>query len=108
MTLGVRPAALRIAPTGMPARVYLVEDLGDTTIVDLDIAGHIVKLRTEARPNVREGDNVHVAFAADACHLFERDSGTRRARLTRRPLLHFRTTCGSPTRATVARSVARR
>ena len=79
VTLGVRPAALRIAPTGMPARVYLIEDLGDTTIVDLDVAGHIVKLRTEARPNVREGDNVHVAFASDACHLFERDSGTRRA-----------------------------
>jgi multiple sugar transport system ATP-binding protein len=78
VTLGVRPAALRIAPTGIPARVYLIEDLGDTTIVDLDVAGHIVKLRTDRRPNVREGDSVHVAFASDACHLFERDSGERR------------------------------
>ena len=78
VTLGVRPAALRIASKKMPSRVYLIEDLGDTTIVDLDVAGHIVKLRTEARPHVREGDNVHVAFASDACHLFERDSGARR------------------------------
>jgi hypothetical protein len=46
--------------------------------VDLDVAGHIVKLRTDQRPNVREGDSVHVAFASDACHLFERDSGERR------------------------------
>jgi len=76
VTLGVRPAALRIAPTGIPARVYLIEDLGDTTIVDLDVGGQIVKLRTDQRPGVREGDSVHVAFAA--CHLFERDGGARR------------------------------
>ena len=76
VTLGVRPAALRIAPTGIPARVYLIEDLGDTTIVDLDVGGQIVKLRTDQRPDVREGDNVHVAFAE--CHLFECDSGVRR------------------------------
>jgi len=76
VTLGVRPAALRIAPTGLPARVYLLEELGDTTIIDLDIGGQIVKLRTDQPPHVREGDNVHVAFAA--CHLFERDGGTRR------------------------------
>ena len=77
VTLGVRPAALRIAPTGLPARVYLVEDLGDTTIVDLDVAGQVIKLRTDQRPSVREGDNVHVAFAADACHLFEGDGARR-------------------------------
>jgi len=76
VTLGVRPAALRIAPTGLPARVYLLEELGDTTIIDLDVAGQIVKLRTDQPPHVREGDNVHVAFAA--CHLFERDGGARR------------------------------
>ena len=76
VTLGVRPAALRIAPTGLPARVYLLEELGDTTIIDLDVAGQIVKLRTDQPPHVREGDNVHVAFAS--CHLFERESGARR------------------------------
>ena len=76
VTLGVRPAALRIAPTGLPARVYLLEDLGDTTIIDLEVAGQIVKLRTEQSLNGREGDGVHVAFAT--FHLFERDSGARR------------------------------
>jgi multiple sugar transport system ATP-binding protein len=78
VTLGVRPAALRIAPNGLPARVYLVEDLGDTTIVDLDVAGQLIKLRSDHRPHVREGDSVHVAFAADACHLFDRETGARR------------------------------
>ena len=41
-----------------------------------DVGGQIVKLRTDHRPEVREGDSVHVAFAA--FHLFERDSGARR------------------------------
>ena len=78
VTLGVRPAALRIAPTGLPARVYLIEDLGDTTIVDLDVAGQVIKLRSDHRPQVREGEQVHVAFSSDACHLFDRESGARR------------------------------
>jgi multiple sugar transport system ATP-binding protein len=78
VTLGVRPAALRIATTGLPARVYLVENLGDTTIVDLDVGGQVIKLRTDQPPGVREGDSVHVAFARDSLHIFERESGMRR------------------------------
>jgi ABC-type sugar transport system ATPase subunit len=74
----VRPAALRIADRGLPARVYLVENLGDTTIVDLDVAGQVIKLRTEQAPNVREGDHVHVAFAPEAMHVFDPATGQRR------------------------------
>jgi multiple sugar transport system ATP-binding protein len=77
VTLGVRPAALRLASTGLPARVYLVENLGDAAIVDLDCAGQVIKLRTD-QPNVREGEAVHVTFARDAFHLFDRDTGVRR------------------------------
>ena len=78
VTLGIRPAALRIAPTGLPARVDLIENLGDTTVVDLDVGGQLIKLRTDQPPHVREGDAVHVAFAPEAVHLFDRDSGARR------------------------------
>ena len=78
VTLGVRPAALRIGASGLPARVELVENMGDATIVDLDVAGTPVKLRTDHAPSVREGDDVRVGFAADAMHLFERDGGARR------------------------------
>ncbi len=78
VVLGVRPAALHLAPNGLPARVDLVEDLGDFTIVDLDVAGHMVKLRTEHRPSVKEGERVHVAFASDAGHVFDRETGVRR------------------------------
>ena len=53
VTLGVRPAALRIASEGLPARVDLIENLGDTTIVDLDVGGRVIKLRTEQAPSNR-------------------------------------------------------
>ncbi len=78
VTLGVRPAALRIGASGLPARVELVEHMGDTTIVDLDVAGKPVKLRSDQAPPAREGDEVRVSFAAGAMHLFERDGGARR------------------------------
>jgi multiple sugar transport system ATP-binding protein len=81
VTLGVRPAALRFADTGIPARVYLVEDLGDSTIVNLEIGERIVKMHTGDSVRAREGDQVHVMFPRDAIHLFDTASGRRRASL---------------------------
>jgi ABC-type sugar transport system ATPase subunit len=78
VVLGVRPAALRLADTGLPARVYLVEDLGDSTIVDLEVGERIVKMRTGESVRVREGDQVHVAFSSDAMHIFDPTTGRRR------------------------------
>ena len=45
---------------GIAARVYkiLIENLGETTIVDLKLDDQIVKMRAETRPSVREGDAV--------------------------------------------------
>jgi multiple sugar transport system ATP-binding protein len=77
-TVGVRPGSVRIAERGLPASVELVENLGDTAIVDLDANGRPLKLRTEGRPPVREGDRVHLAFDAGAIHLFDAASGDRR------------------------------
>jgi multiple sugar transport system ATP-binding protein len=78
VTLGVRPAALRIASSGLPARVYLIENLGDTAIVDHDVGGQVIKLRTEQTRELREGEAVHLTFAPESMHVFERDSGLRR------------------------------
>jgi ABC-type sugar transport system ATPase subunit len=78
VTLGVRPAAVRLAPQGLAARVYLVEDLGDTAIVDLQVGEALLKMRSEGRPAVKEGDSVHVAFDAAALHVFDAASGLRR------------------------------
>jgi ABC-type sugar transport system ATPase subunit len=77
VTLGVRPGDLRIQPRGIPAVIEFVEDFGDSSIVNLQLAGQRVKLRAGELPNVREGETVHVAFDPAAAHLFDRASGQR-------------------------------
>ena len=78
VTLGVRPGAVRLAEQGLPARVELVEDLGDSAIVDLQVGDAMVKMRAGAVPGVREGDAVRLAIEPDALHLFDPASGLRR------------------------------
>jgi len=77
VTLGVRPGDLRIAPHGIPAHVELIEDYGDSTILDLDVQGQRVKMRAGARPGVAEGDAVQLSFDPGSAHLFDRASGLR-------------------------------
>jgi ABC-type sugar transport system ATPase subunit len=77
ITLGVRPGDLRLAASGIPARVEFVEDFGDSSIVNLDVGGERVKLRAGELPPVREGEAVHLAFDPAAAHLFDRASGQR-------------------------------
>ena len=78
VTVGVRPGALSLAERGIPGRVYLVENLGETSIVDVQVGEQLVKVRSPTRPDVREGQSVCLAFADGALHLFDRDSGRRR------------------------------
>ena len=77
VTLGVRPGDLRFAQQGIPARVEFVEDFGDSSIVNLDVAGERVKLRAGELPSVRESESVHLAFDPASAHLFDRASGVR-------------------------------
>lgn len=77
VTVGLRPGALSFAGHGIPGRVDLVEDLGDSSIVNVEVGEQLVKVRTQHRPGVREGEAVHLHFDATALHLFGRDSGAR-------------------------------
>ncbi|MCP2937224.1 hypothetical protein NK983_31485, partial [Salmonella enterica subsp. enterica serovar Typhimurium] len=45
VVVGVRPGALRATTGGVPARVDLIEDLGDTAVLDLDCAGTLLRMR---------------------------------------------------------------
>ena len=75
--LGVRPGDLRLGAAGIPARVEFVEDFGDSSIVNLEAAGHRVKLRAGELPPLREGEGVHLSFDPAAAHLFDRATGQR-------------------------------
>ncbi len=77
VVLGVRPGGLRIASSGIPARVDFIEDLGDSIIVNLLLNGKPVKVRADQRPSLSEGQDVFVTFAPTAAHLFDPQTGLR-------------------------------
>ncbi|HEV8097444.1 MAG TPA: ABC transporter ATP-binding protein [Burkholderiales bacterium] len=73
--LGIRPGAIRLEASGIPAQVYLVEQLGENAIVDLHVGETLVRVRVDRRVRVREGDTVHLAFSTEDLHVF--DAATR-------------------------------
>jgi ABC-type sugar transport system ATPase subunit len=83
VTLGVRPADLRLATSGLPARVELVEELGDGRIVNLSLdsggARTSVKIKCDNSAPLAEGQDVCLDFAPASAHLFDRASGLRLA-----------------------------
>jgi multiple sugar transport system ATP-binding protein/inositol-phosphate transport system ATP-binding protein len=68
---GIRPGAFRIAPEGLKARVDLIEDLGDTTVLELDCAGTPIRLRISDGNIPREGDTIAISARPQDIHLFD-------------------------------------
>jgi ABC-type sugar transport system ATPase subunit len=75
--LGVRPSDLRIAASGIRARVERIEDLGDSTIVTFMMGDRALKLKSDRLQPVQEGEDVMLGFAAEAAHLFDPNGGGR-------------------------------
>lgn len=75
--LGVRPGDLQLDTQGLPAQVELVEDLGDEVFVILKAGDQALKIRCDSRNVPVEGQQVHVRFDAEHCHVFDRASGMR-------------------------------
>jgi ABC-type sugar transport system ATPase subunit len=77
VTLGVRPGDWRLEGTGLAAAVELIEELGDSRIVNLRLGGQAVKLKTDRTLDLREDQAVYLSCAAESMHLFDRTSGER-------------------------------
>ena len=77
ITLGVRPGDLRIADSGIPAKVELVEDLGDSVIAIATIGTQRIKVRLEPYTSLAEGERIFLTFAPTAAHLFDQQTGER-------------------------------
>ena len=76
VVVGIRPGALRIAADGLKARVDLIEDLGDTAVLDLDCAGTPMRLRVSDESIPQEGATISITARPQDIHLF--DPVTRR------------------------------
>jgi ABC-type sugar transport system ATPase subunit len=68
---GIRPGALRVAPEGLKARVELVENLGDTAVLDLDCAGTPIRVRVSDENVPHEGDTISITARPQDVHLFD-------------------------------------
>ena len=81
LVLGVRPEDVHLldAPTSesLEAKVVVVELLGSENIINIEIAGHVVKVRTGPtfRPHV--GDVLNVRIDQSRSHLFNTESTDR-------------------------------
>ncbi len=76
VVVGIRPGAIRIAANGLRASVELIEDLGDTAILDLNCGGTFLRARVSDGNVPREGAMLSVTARAQDIHLF--DKATRR------------------------------
>ena len=73
--LGVRPEDIALSPApspeSTPVKVVVVELLGSENIINVTLAGHIVKVRTPPtfRPTV--GEILHATIEQNRAHLFD-------------------------------------
>ncbi|UXY15191.1 sn-glycerol-3-phosphate ABC transporter ATP-binding protein UgpC [Chitiniphilus purpureus] len=86
LTLGVRPEQIMLVPADQPgaiaARVDLVEHLGDVMLGYVEIEGLRDFVTVKLPSGITLGGMVHLAFAPEACHLFD-ESGHALARVDR-------------------------
>ena len=78
LILGVRPEDIALrheaAPEFDPVEVYVVEPLGAENIVDVRLAGHILKARTLPTFTARIGDTLQMRLDQSRAHLFDAET----------------------------------
>lgn len=77
LILGARPEDLsvvkgKLSTRDIPAEIYVVEPVGESTIVDLKIGNYIAKARAPPGFKAEIGDKVGATFAMDNMHIFDR------------------------------------
>jgi len=77
LAVGVRPECLRLAATGLPARVMAAEYLGADTQIETRLGADTVMVRMPGRCAAAPGENVHLAWAAADAHWFDASSQRR-------------------------------
>ena len=73
--VGVRPEEVRFADGGLPVRVTSVEYLGADSIVACAAGAETLAVRVAGRVELAEGKHAHVAWAPEAQHLFDLETG---------------------------------
>ncbi len=77
VTVGVRPGGLRIDGDGIPTRLYLSENLGETRLLNLELGQVLIKMRIAQSDFSPDVETVPVSFDPDSIHLFDAGTGRR-------------------------------
>lgn len=78
LLLGIRPEHLRLEEGGpIEAEVILAEELGERTVVYMDIGGQEVTVVLRSMEEVEKGNKVRIAPRPNQIHLFEKETGER-------------------------------
>jgi multiple sugar transport system ATP-binding protein len=75
--LGIRPEHLVLDPGGLPARVEVVEPLGNGTMLHLSVFGTRWVVSDTGRTAVKAGDSVGLRIDPSRVHLFDEETQTR-------------------------------
>jgi multiple sugar transport system ATP-binding protein len=70
-TLGVRPEAIRLDPSGLEAEVALVEPTGSETQVALKLGQQTLIAVIRERINLTPGNKIRISIDASSTHLFD-------------------------------------
>lgn len=77
--MGVRAEAVDVVPQAgpntLPAEVLVVEPLGASTLLTVQVGGHQLKVQTEPKITVHPGDTVVLRVAEHAIRLYDPDTG---------------------------------
>jgi len=74
---GFRPTDLRLAASGIPAKVVVVEPTGAETEMLVQVADSEFIIVLHGRTDAQPGDTVHLELDAASAHLFDATSGKR-------------------------------
>jgi ABC-type sugar transport system ATPase subunit len=77
IVIGVRPSHIHLSEAGLPARLLLSENLGESMLLNLDLDGQIVKLRLPEVRRFTDGETLHLAFDPNFVHFFDPQSRKR-------------------------------
>ncbi|MCB1405640.1 MAG: TOBE domain-containing protein, partial [Rhodobacteraceae bacterium] len=71
VVLGIRPSHLRPVDNGVSGRLLLSENLGENMLLNIDVAGEIVKVRLPDVRHLADGETINLAFDPGFLHLFD-------------------------------------
>jgi sn-glycerol 3-phosphate transport system ATP-binding protein len=77
LAVGIRPEAVRIDASGLPARIVAAEYLGADTLIEARIANHSFILRRPGRVSAEAGETIGVAWSDADAHWFDLSSDRR-------------------------------